>query len=252
MKIICWNVNGIRSVLKKGFTDFIKKENPDVLCLQETKANEDQANHDIEGYHEYWHSGEKGGYASTAIFSRIKPISVSYDDHMICKEKEGRVIRMEFEEFYVVNVYKPNSQRGLIRLNYRKEWDKHFLKYLKELEMKKPVILCGDLNVAHTPIDLANPRSNYNKTAGYTQVEIDGFEDLLKAGYVDSFREFNKEPGQYTYWGFWNDLRKRNIGWRIDYFLVSKRLMSKVKDSFILSKVMGSDHCPIGLEIKVT
>ncbi len=251
MKIVSWNVNGIRSVLKKGFVEWIRQEKPDVLCLQETKANKEQVDHKLEEYQQYWNSGQKAGYSGTAVFTKLKPLSVSFDDPLVCEEKEGRITKIEFKEFYLVNVYKPNSQRGLVRLKYRKEWDKKFLNYVKELEKKKPVIICGDLNVAHKEIDLANPKSNYNKTAGYTQIEIDGFEELVKAGYIDSFREFHKEPGKYTYWGFWNNLRKRNIGWRIDYFLVSKKAMSKVKESFILEKVMGSDHCPVGIDLRV-
>ena len=251
MKILCWNVNGIRSVLNKGFVEWVKKESPDILCLQETKAGKEAIEHKLDEYQVFWNNGEKMGYASTAIFTKIKPIAITFDDALVCKEKEGRITKAEFKDFYLINVYKPNAQRGLTRLKYRKEWDKEFLSYIKKLESKKPVIICGDLNVAHKEIDLANPKSNYNKTAGYTQVEIDGMNELLATGYIDSFREFNKNPNQYTYWGFWNNLRKRNIGWRIDYFIVSKKIISKVKNSFILPEVMGSDHCPVGLEIKV-
>jgi|SRR3989344_1392463 len=249
MKIVSWNVNGIRACIKNGFLDFIKKQSPDIICLQETKANSTQVDKMLEDYEfHYWNSGVKAGYSGTATFSKIKPLSVEYEEEKFGK-KEGRITTLEFKDYYLVNVYKPNSQRGLIRLQFRKDWDKQFLKYLKELEKKKPVIVCGDLNVAHKPIDLANPKSNYNKTAGYTQVEIDGFNELLNSGFIDTFREFNKEPNNYTYWGFWNNLRARNIGWRIDYFLVSNSFKSKVKDAFILPDILGSDHCPVGIII---
>jgi len=249
MEIISWNVNGLRATLKKGFLDFVKKENPDILCIQETKAHKDQIDIMLKEYpYHYWNSAERKGYSGTAIFSKIKPISVLKGiNHSV--DNEGRVITLEFEDFYLVNVYTINSGRGLPRLGLRNKWDNHFLKFLKSLEEKKPVVLCGDLNVAHKEIDLANPKSNYNKTAGYTQIEIDGFQCYIDNGFMDTFREFSKDPGQYTYWGVWNNLRERNIGWRIDYFLVSDLLMEKVKKSFILNEIMGSDHCPIGIEI---
>ena len=252
VKIISWNVNGIRAVLKKEFLDFVKKEEPDVLCVQETKAHPNQVDEKFSDYpYHFWNSAEKKGYAGTAIFSKLEPISVHYnfgerENH----KEEGRIITVEFQNFYLVNVYVPNSGRGLDRLQYREEWDHLFLNYLKSLEKKKPVIICGDLNVAHTEIDLANPKENYNKTAGFTQVEIDGIERLLKAGFIDSFREFSKEKGQYTFWSYMFNARQKNIGWRIDYFLVSEKLRNKLKDAFILPKVMGSDHCPVGLELK--
>lgn len=244
LKIVSWNVNGIRAILNKGFAEFVSKEEPDILCLQETKAHPDQVDKLLANYgHHFWNSAGKKGYSGTAVFSKFKPINVSYNS-----KEEGRVITLEFSNFYLVNVYVPNSGRGLPKLNYRKKWDADFLKYLKKLDKKKPVVLCGDLNVAHTEIDLANPKSNYNKTAGYTQIEIDGFENYLKM-FVDTFRMFNKSPEQYTYWAYWNNLRARNIGWRIDYFLISNRAKSKVKKSQILSKIMGSDHAPIRLEV---
>ena len=249
MKIISWNVNGIRSVIKKGFIDFIKKENPDILCLQEIKAYPEQVDKILSNYEYYCNSAERKGYSGTAIFSKEKfPVKfgIGIKEH----NNEGRVITMELSNYYLVNVYTPNSKRGLLRLDYRKKWDKDFLEYIKKLDIKKPVILCGDLNVAHTEIDLANPKSNYDKTAGYTQIEIDGFEKLLDLGLVDTFREFNKKPGNYTYWLPMFKSRERNVWWRIDYFIVSMKLMSKVKNSYILNQIMGSDHCPIVLEIE--
>ncbi|MEK6939086.1 MAG: exodeoxyribonuclease III, partial [Nanoarchaeota archaeon] len=202
VKLISWNVNGIRAVWKKGFVDFVKAENPDVLCIQEIKAHPDQVDQKLSEYeHHFWNSAERPGYSGTAIFSKIKPLSIRYNfgEEQNHKE-EGRIITLEFDDYYLVNVYTPNSGRGLTRLGYREEWDKLFLNYVQKLEKKKPVVICGDLNVAHTEIDLANPKSNYNKTAGYTQVEIDGIQKLLDAGYVDSFREFVKEKGHYTFW----------------------------------------------------
>lgn len=249
MKIISWNVNGIREVLRKNFLGFVESENPDVICIQETRARPEQVDMHLEGYHhKYWNSAEKGGYSGTAIFSKIKPLSVLKTIGFL--DGEGRSVVLEFQKFYLVNAYVPNSGRGLPRLEVRKEWDKNFFKFLKSLEKKKPVVLCGDLNVAHKPIDLANPELNYNKNAGYTQAEIDGMQKYINNGFVDAFREFDKSPGRYTYWGPWNNLRARNVGWRIDYFLVSKRFMKNVKSSFILDKIMGSDHCPVGVELK--
>jgi len=246
MKIISWNVNGIRACIKKGCLDFFKEVNADILCIQETKAHPDQVDKILKKYdHHFWSSAEKKGYSGTAIFSKIKPLSVDYGTKE--QQKEGRVITLEFDKFYLVNVYAPNSGRGLPRLVYRQEWDQNFLAYLKKLD--KTIIICGDLNVAHTEIDLANPKSNYNKTAGYTQMEIDGLDRLLNSGFIDTFREFDKEPGNYTYWSYMFNARKKNIGWRIDYFLISKKLRSMLKKSFILPKIMGSDHCPIGIEL---
>ena len=265
MKIISWNVNGIRSVHKKGlFLPFVAKYKPDIICLQETKAEQGQAEIDLSEYEEYWNSADKKGYSGVAIFTKTKPISIflgfpediskEYDllaDSYGNPNGEGRVITLEFQDFFLVNVYTPNSKDDLSRLTLRhKYWDPAFLKYCKSLETKKPVIFCGDLNVAHKEIDLANPLENYNKVAGYTQIEIDGFEALLGVGFVDTFRRFDKSPDKYTYWGPWNNLRQRNIGWRIDYFLVSRNFLENVKNSFILGKVLGSDHCPVGIEIK--
>lgn len=247
MKIISWNVNGIRAVLKKGFIDFIKKENPDILCLQETKTGKEVIKIDHKDYKEYWNAAEKLGYSGTAIFTKEEPLSINYGIKISEHDKEGRVITLEYKDFYLVNVYTPNSGRELLRLEYRQKWDKEFLKHVKKLEEKKPVVVCGDLNVAHTEIDLKNAKANYNKTAGYMQVEIDGFETILKSGFIDTFREFNKEPENYTYWSPMFNARARNVGWRIDYFLISKSLRPKLQEAFILSRVVGSDHCPVGL-----
>ena len=248
MKIISFNVNGIRAILKKGFLNFVKEHKPDILCLQETKAHPDQVDKVLEQYpHHYWNSAEKKGYSGTAIFSKIKPLSVQYGIDKENHKGEGRIITLEFNDYYLTTVYTPNSGEGLRRLEYRKGWDQRFAKYLKNLEKKKPVILCGDLNVAHTNIDLTHPKANYNKTAGYTQTEIDGLQRYIDNGLIDTFREFNKEPQQYSYWSYRFNCRAKNVGWRIDYFLISKSLRSKLKDAFILKEVMGSDHCPVGI-----
>lgn len=261
MKILSWNVNGIRSVIKKGFVEFINNEKPDIICLQETKANKDQVELDLPNYEEYWNSAEKKGYAGTAIFTKIKPISVRHDivfdgkkvdklkDDYGDANNEGRVLTLEFDDFFLVNVYTPNSKRELTRLEYRYNlWDPTFLKYVKKLEKEKPVIFCGDLNVAHTEIDLARPKGN-EKTHGFTKEEREGFDKILKAGFIDTLRIFNKERGNYTWWSPFAKARERNVGWRIDYFLVSKGLKSKVKSAFILKDQLGSDHCPIGITI---
>ena len=249
-KVISWNVNGIRAVVKKGFLDFVKSEKPDILCIQETKAHPSQVDDMLKDYeHHFWNSAEKKGYSGTAVFSKIKPLSVMYGNDIVNHRGEGRIICLEFEEYYLVTVYTPNSGEGLRRLDYRAEWDQNFLKYLQDLEKKKPVVLCGDLNVAHTSIDLKNDKANYNKTAGYTQTEIDGLERYFKSGLIDTFREFNKEPHNYTYWSYRFQSRSRNTGWRIDYFLISPMLRSKLKKAFILKDVLGSDHCPVGIEL---
>ncbi len=249
MKIISWNVNGIRSLLKSGFLKDAERENPDILCLQETRAHPEQVDKMLGDYpYHFWNPAEKKGYSGTAVFSKIKPVNFSKGiGHEF--DNEGRVLVLEFEEFYLVNIYTPNSGRGLPRLEMRKEWDVKFFEFLKNLEKKKPVVVCGDFNVAHKPIDLANPKSNYNKTAGYTQAEIDGFQKLVDNDFVDTFREFDPSPKKYTYWSPMFKARERNVGWRIDYFLVSKGFMGKVKNSFILNKILGSDHCPVGLEM---
>ena len=248
MKIICWNVNGIRAVQKKGFLDFIKEEAPDVLCLQETKAQPEQISLRLEGYEQFWNSAQKKGYAGTAVFTKVKPIKVMNHIGIQEHDQEGRVITVEYDKFYLISVYVPNSGRDLTRLKYRPIWDKDFLNYLKTLEKKKPVIVCGDFNVAHKEIDLKNAKANYNKTAGYMQVEIDGM-DKIQDHFIDTFRHFNKEPDNYTWWSYMFNARAKNVGWRIDYFFCSKSIIKKIVSSEILSKVMGSDHCPIKIEV---
>lgn len=252
MKLISWNVNGIRAAIKKGFMDFLKSENPDIICIQETKARPEQVENEFPGYpHRFWNSAEKKGYSGTAIFSKIEPIDVTYGVGISKHDTEGRVITAEFENFYLVTVYVPNSKRDLSRLPYRhKEWDVDFLSYVKELENTKPVIFCGDMNVAHTEIDLANPKSN-KKNAGFTAEERMGFDNIVQAGFVDTFRHFNPEGGFYTWWSYMAKARERNIGWRIDYFCVSPSLLKSVNHAGILPDVMGSDHCPTSLEIQI-
>lgn len=252
MKILSWNVNGLRAAVQKDFFDNIREVEADVICLQETKAQPEEveaALGPLDGYHIYANSATQKGYASTALLSRRPPLRVDPDMSVAEHDQEGRIITAEYERFNLVTVYVPNSGRGLVRLDYRQQWDQDFLHFLKNLEKSKPLIICGDLNVAHQPIDLANPKSNYNKTAGYTQVEIDGFTTLLDHGFVDVFRHFNPDKIMYTYWSYMFNARKKNVGWRIDYFLVSRSLLDSVKKCSILSGVMGSDHCPILLEI---
>ena len=251
IKIISWNVNGVRAVLKKGFHDFIKKYNPDILCLQETKAHPEQVDLCMEELPcRYWNSAEKKGYSGTSIFLNKEPINDTNDMGIKKHDNEGRVITLEFSDYYLVNVYTPNSKRDLSRLDYRhNEWDVDFLTFLKDLEKKKPVIFCGDLNVAHTEIDLKNPSTN-RKNAGFTDQERNGFTNYINAGFIDTFREFTKEGGHYTWWSYMFQARARDIGWRIDYFCISKSLKKILKKSTILKTVMGSDHCPVMLEIK--
>jgi exodeoxyribonuclease III len=265
LKVYSWNVNGIRAVVKKGtFQEFVKQHQPDVLCLQETKAERGQAVIDMPGYDEYWNSAEKKGYSGTAIFTKQKPLAVinglpidiekkyglladKYGD----PNKEGRVIAAEFEKFFVVTVYTPNAKDDLSRIPLRhKQWDPAFLAYCKELEKKKPVLFCGDLNVAHTPDDLARPKPNEGKK-GFTVEEREGFDKFLDAGFLDTFRMFTKGNGHYTWWTHWANARANNVGWRIDYFLASKSLKSKIKAAQIHADVMGSDHCPISVTLEV-
>lgn len=264
MKIYSWNVNGIRAVTRKDlFKPFIEKHQPDILCLQETKAQQGQAEVDLPDYEEYWNSAEKKGYSGTAIFSKVKPIAVIngfpedfakkysfVDDATRDAAQEGRVIAAEFEKFYVVTVYTPNAKDDLSRIPLRhKHWDPAFLAYCKQLEKKKPVIFCGDLNVAHTEDDLANPKPNKGKK-GFTLEEREGFQNFLDNGFVDTLRMFKQGNGYYTWWSHFANSRARNVGWRIDYFLVSEALKSKVKAAEIHADVMGSDHCPISVTIE--
>ena len=251
MRLISWNVNGIRAVIKKGFYDFMEEFNPDIICIQETKAHKDQVNLELEQYpYKFWNSAQKKGYSGTAIFSKIKPLNETYGLGIDKHDNEGRVITLEFKNYFLVTVYTPNAKRDLSRLAYRSnEWDKDFLKYMKKLDKIKPVIFCGDLNVAHKEIDLKNPKTNH-KNAGFTDEERKGFTNYIKAGFVDTFRNFYKEGGHYTWWSYMFQARKKDIGWRIDYFCVSDRFMKLVSDSKILKYVLGSDHCPVMIEIK--
>jgi exodeoxyribonuclease-3 len=249
MKLISWNVNGLRAVLRKNFLEFLDAEQPDVLCLQETKCGPD----DVEQlwtahYTSHWNCAEKKGYAGTATFSKTRPLSVSQGISMTTHDREGRVLTAEFDDFFVVNVYVPNSQRELTRLAYRQEWDRDFLGYLKALEQRKPVIVCGDMNVAHMEIDLANPKANM-RNHGFTPEERSGFGTFIEAGFIDTFREFERGGGHYSWWSPMPGVRARNIGWRIDYFLISPSLRPRLTRAFILKDVLGSDHCPIGIEV---
>jgi exodeoxyribonuclease-3 len=253
MKLISWNVNGIRACLGKGFLEYFKEVDADIFCIQETKLQEGQVSIDIEEYFQYWNYAVKKGYSGTAIFTKKKPLSITYGVEIVNQEveQEGRVITLEFEGFYLVNVYTPNSKRDLARLDYRMRWEDGFLKYLKELDVIKPVILCGDLNVAHKEIDLKNSKSN-KKNSGFTDEERGKMTDLLESGFIDTFRFFNPEKeDSYTWWSYMRNVRERNIGWRIDYFIVSERLKDSLIDSQIHSDIMGSDHCPVVLEIHV-
>jgi len=246
MKLISWNVNGVRAAIKKGLLEFIEQTNPEVLCLQETKAHPEQVDFLLPDYEQYWNSAEKRGYAGTAIFTKIKPVGVKNDMGIAEHDREGRVITMEFADFFLVNVYTPNAKRDLSRLDYRVKWDADFLAHLKKLEKKKPVIFCGDLNVAHTEIDLANPKANVGNH-GFTPEERGGFGNFIKAGFVDAFRVFNQDGGHYTWWSLMSNARERNVGWRIDYFCLSAALRPKLREAFILPQVRGSDHCPVGI-----
>ncbi|MCL4120708.1 UNVERIFIED_CONTAM: hypothetical protein GTU68_062361 [Idotea baltica] len=254
MKITSWNVNGVRAAVKKNFINEVMDSNSDVYCIQETKAQDDQvieALADLEGYHISVNSATKKGYSGVAILSKEAPVKVLLDMQVVEHDDEGRIVAVEFEKFTMVNVYVPNSGSGMKRLDYRAEWDKDFAKYLKKLRKKKPVIVTGDFNVAHEAIDLANPKSNYNKTSGYTQVEIDGMDGLLKSGYKDAYRELYPEKVEYSFWSMRTGARARNAGWRIDYFLVDKDLMTNVKEVVIETEIMGSDHCPLNIVLDV-
>ena len=252
MKLISWNLNGIRAVEKKGLIDIIEHMNPDIIGFQETKAQDDQVStalKNLTGYHIYSSSANKKGYSGTAILTKKEPKSTSYGLSIEEHDQEGRLICAEFEEFYFITTYVPNSGSGLKRLEYRERWDQDLLKFINKKELEKPVFLCGDLNVAHQPIDLKNPKSNYNKTPGYTQKEIDGMTNFINAGYTDTFRHFYPEEIKYSWWSYRFNSRAKNVGWRLDYFLSSEKGMNLIKDAFILNDVMGSDHCPVGIEL---
>lgn len=250
MKIISWNVNGLRAVMNKNFMEFFENINSDIFCIQETKMQEGQLELNIEGYNQYWNSAEKKGYSGTAIFTKIKPINVTYGIGIEQHDKEGRIITLEFEKFYLVNCYTPNSKRELERLDYRMVWEDEIRKYLNKLNDKKPVIYCGDLNVAHQEIDLKNPKTNHN-SAGFTDEERNKMTELLKTNFIDSFRYLYPEKVEYTWWSYMMKAREKNIGWRIDYFITSESIKEKIKDSKIHNEIMGSDHCPIELNIEL-
>lgn len=259
MRIFSWNVNGLRAVLNKGaLQEFIEKEQPDILCVQETKAKPGQAEIDFPEYEELWNSAERAGYSGTAIFTKIKPIAVNntlptatdFADQFGDPLSEGRVQTAEFEKFYLVNIYTPNSKRGLERLGLREKlWDPAVLKYLKELEKTKPVVVCGDFNAAHMEIDLARPKANHHN-AGFTDEERQGVTNLLNAGLVDTFRALNPDVQRYTWWSHWGHARENNVGWRIDYFFISESLRKNLKDAEIYEDVMGSDHCPVSITLE--
>ena len=251
MKLISWNVNGLRACVKKGFEEFFKEADADIFCVQETKLQEGQIDFAPEGYHCYWNYAEKKGYSGTAVFAKEQPLNVTYGIGIEEHDHEGRVITLEYESFYFVTVYTPNSQTELARLDYRMQWEDDFRDYLKKLDEQKPVIMTGDLNVAHEEIDLKNPKTN-KKNAGFTQEERDKFTELLNAGFVDSFRYFYPDlAGAYSWWSYRFKAREKVAGWRIDYFVVSERWAEKMEDAKIYKTVMGSDHCPVGLEIQI-
>ena len=251
MQLISWNVNGIRACVNKGFEEFFKQAQADIFCIQETKCQPDQIEIKFEGYHSYWNSAKKKGYSGTAIFTKIEPKKVTYGIGIEEHDQEGRIITLEFENFYLVNNYTPNSKRELERLAYRQEWEDEIRKYLIKLNKKKPVIMCGDLNVAHKEIDLKNPKTN-KKNAGFTDEERQKITMLLKSGFTDSFRHlYPEKENSYTWWSYMGKAREKNVGWRIDYFLVSNTIKQKIEEASIYSEIMGSDHCPIGLKIKI-
>ena len=249
MKLISWNVNGIRACLNKGFSDFFKEVNADIFCLQETKCHPEQINLEFEGYTSYWNSAERKGYSGTAIFTKKQPVTVSYGIGIEEHDKEGRIITLEFENFYLVTNYTPNAKRELERLDYRMVWEDEIRKYLLELNKKKPVIMCGDLNVAHEEIDLKNPKTNKGN-AGFTNEEREKMTELLNAGFIDSYRYLYPEKIEYSWWSYMGHAREKNVGWRIDYFIVSNDFRENIKDATIYTEILGSDHCPVGLEIK--
>lgn len=250
MKFISWNVNGIRACVQKRFLDFFQEADADIFCIQETKIQEGQLDLDLPGYHQYWNYAVRKGYSGTAVFTKREPISVQYGIGIEEHDQEGRVITLEFEDFYFVTVYTPNSQSELARLDYRMQWETDFLKYLKRLEEKKPLVFCGDLNVAAEEIDLKNPKTN-RKNAGFTDEERDKFRTLKASGFIDTFRYFYPDQeGIYSWWSYRFSARKKNAGWRIDYFIVSEVLKDRLEDAKILTEIMGSDHCPVELDMK--
>ena len=251
MKMYSWNVNGLRACMEKGFPDFFKNEDADVFCLQETKLQEGQITMDLSGYHQYWNYAEKKGYSGTAVFTKEEPLSVSYGMGIEKHDHEGRVITLEFQNFYLVTVYTPNSQEELKRLHYRMEWEEDFLAYLKKLEECKPVIICGDMNVAHQEIDLKNPKTNH-ESAGFSDAERAKMTELLAAGFVDTWRHFHPDTeGVYSWWSYRFRAREKNAGWRIDYFIVSERIAPNITEAKIHNNIFGSDHCPVELEISL-
>lgn len=251
MKIISWNVNGLRACLGKGFMDFFNTINADIFCVQEIKMLPDQVQLDLPGYEKYWNSAVKKGYSGTAVFTRIPPRSVTYGMNLEEHDQEGRIITLEFDDFYLVTVYTPNAKRELLRLEYRMKWEDDFRAYLTELDQKKPVILCGDTNVAHQEIDIKNPKNNRH-SAGFTDEEREKMTTLLQSGFIDTFRYlYPDKKDAYTWWSYMMKARERNIGWRIDYFLLSDRLKHTIKDATIHADILGSDHCPVGLEISL-
>jgi exodeoxyribonuclease-3 len=255
LHLVNWNVNGIRSIIKKDFVKDIKNMNPDMLCLQETKAGLEEVKTVLEllpEYKAYVNSSKaRKGYSGTTILTKTEPLSITFDMNIEEHDQEGRVITAEYDSFFLVTVYVPNSGEGLKRLDYREKWNADFTNYLVSLNAKKPVIVCGDLNVAHKEIDIARAKENYNKSAGYTQREIDGFNALLDAGFVDTFRHLHPEVVKYTYWNYMFNARSRNVGWRIDYFLVSKSIAANVKEAIICNECLGSDHCPVAIKIEI-
>jgi exodeoxyribonuclease III len=246
VKLISWNVNGIRAAVRNGFLQAMARVDADVICLQETKVGIDQISIELPGYGQYWNSARKRGYSGTAVFTRTEPLSVINDMGIPEHDQEGRVITVEFDRFFLVNVYTPNAQHELLRLDYRMQWDRDFLEHLIKLEEKKPVVFCGDLNAAHKEIDLKNPRAN-ERNPGFTREERQALDRFVERDFIDTFREFNPDPGNYTWWSYRFNAREKDIGWRIDYFWISRKLRPQLKDAFILKDVTGSDHCPVGI-----
>ena len=248
MKLISWNVNGLRACVTKGFLEYFQEADADIFCIQESKLQEGQIDLELQGYHQYWNYAERKGYSGTAVFTRKVPLTVTYGIGIEEFDHEGRMITLEYEDFYLVTVYTPNSQEGLVRLDYRMEWEEKFRAYLKELEEKKPVVVCGDLNVAHQEIDIKNPKTN-RKNAGFTDQEREKFSCLLEAGFIDTYRYLYPEKVEYSWWSYRFKAREKNAGWRLDYFLISPVLKERLKDAKIHTSVMGSDHCPVELDL---